>query len=141
MTSPDHALPYELKHVHTYTSHISSSAFPFLLSRMNSAGSDGNVGTDAGNQQPLIAAPTTVAQALELARESPEGEQDPTVKEILEAALREVWGKITAQPTSYVMTRDEFAVFNYFQQRFDGQNLAAEAKRRYWDRYTLGNGT
>ncbi|KAH7356739.1 hypothetical protein BKA65DRAFT_548123 [Rhexocercosporidium sp. MPI-PUGE-AT-0058] len=83
---------------------------------------------------------TTVAQALEAARDTPEGAQDQTVVYILETALTEIWRKIEAQPASYVMTRDEFAVFNYFQGRFAGHQLAAAARRRYWDHLELTNG-
>jgi hypothetical protein len=83
---------------------------------------------------------TTVAQALEIARDSPEGARDPTVISLLETALTDIWKKIEARPTSYVMTRDEFAVFNYFQDRFVGQQLAAAARKRYWDDLELQNG-
>jgi len=83
---------------------------------------------------------TSVAQALEIARDSPDGAQDPTVKFILETALSEIWRRIQAQPTSYVMTREEFAVFNYFQSRFEGQQLAVAARRRYWDHSQFTNG-
>ena len=83
---------------------------------------------------------TTVAQALEAARDSPEGAQDPTVIGILETALGRIWGRIQAQPLSYVMTSQEFAVFNYFQHRFDGQEVAIEARKRYWDHASLPNG-
>ncbi|KAH7026099.1 uncharacterized protein B0I36DRAFT_375980 [Microdochium trichocladiopsis] len=76
---------------------------------------------------------TEVAQALEIARESPEGAKDPVVSNILESALHSLWAKVVAQPDSYVMTRDEFAVFNYFQHRFEGNKLAIAARRRYWD--------
>lgn len=74
-----------------------------------------------------------VAQALEIARESPDGASDPTVSKILEHALNNIWGKVQAQPNSYVMTRDEFAVFNFFQHRFMGDKDAVSARRRYWD--------
>lgn len=76
---------------------------------------------------------TTVAQALEVARESPDGARDPTIAAILEAALAQLWSKVESQPDSYVLTRDEFAVFNYFQHRFRENNLATAARRRYWD--------
>ncbi len=82
----------------------------------------------------------TVVQALEIARDSAEGAKDPTVVYILEAAIAEIWGKIQAYPSSYVMTRDEFAIFNYFQDRFEGEGLATAAKRRYWDHLELTNG-
>ncbi|KAH8170525.1 hypothetical protein LIA77_09306 [Sarocladium implicatum] len=74
-----------------------------------------------------------VSQALEIARESPDGAQDPTVSQILERALTTIWGKVQAQPDSYVMTRDEFAVFNFFQHRFKGDKTAVSARKRYWD--------
>ncbi|KAJ1326597.1 hypothetical protein MN608_08044 [Microdochium nivale] len=76
---------------------------------------------------------TEVAQALEIARESPEGAKDAVVCNILESALHSLWTKVVAQPDSYVMTRDEFAVFNYFQHRFAGNKLAIAARSRYWD--------
>jgi len=75
----------------------------------------------------------SATQALETARDSSEGAQDPTVKQILETALTEIWSRIQAQPSSYVMSREEFAVFNLFQKRFEGQELAIAARKRYWD--------
>lgn len=95
-----------------------------------------NGGTNTQPAPPI----TTVAQALEIARDSPEGAQDPTVISILENALTDIWRKIEAHPTSYVMTRGEFAVFNYFQDRFAGQELATAARKRYWDHLELENG-
>jgi len=97
------------------------------------------VSNGAAGQQPSPAI-TTITQALEFARDSPEGAQDPVVATILETAVADIWRKIEAQPTSYVMTRDEFAVFNYFQDRFAGQQLATAARKRYWDHVQLQNG-
>jgi hypothetical protein len=99
-----------------------------------------SMGTNNGSTrtQPSPAA-VNVSQALEIARDSPEGPRDPTVINVLETALSDIWGKIEAQPTSYVMTRDEFAVFNYFQERFAGHALAAAARKRYWDHLELQN--
>ncbi|KAF5671731.1 hypothetical protein FDENT_10811 [Fusarium denticulatum] len=79
---------------------------------------------------------SSVAQALEIARESPDGSSDPTIKKILENALKRIWSKVEMQPDSYVMTRDEFAVFNFFQDRFidsDNTKKAVDARKRYWD--------
>ncbi|KAF4464385.1 hypothetical protein FALBO_8776 [Fusarium albosuccineum] len=75
----------------------------------------------------------SVAQALEIARESPDGSSDPTISKILEAALAQIWAKVQAHPDSYVMSRDEFAVFNFFQHRFAGDKTAVNARKRYWD--------
>jgi hypothetical protein len=75
----------------------------------------------------------TVAQALEIARESPDGASDPTISAILENALSQIWARVQAQPNSYVMTRNEFAVFNFFQHLFEGDKDAIAARKRYWD--------
>ncbi|KAF4444771.1 hypothetical protein FACUT_426 [Fusarium acutatum] len=73
-----------------------------------------------------------VAQSLEVARESPDGASYPSIREILESALEEIWTKVQDQPDSYIMTRDEFAVFNFFQHRFAGDKMAIAARKRYW---------
>lgn len=104
------------------------------LSSMSMGGSNGGTRTQPS---PAI---TSVAHALEIARDSPDGAQDPTVVNVLESALTDIWRKIEAHPTSYVMTRDEFAVFNYYQDRFAGQELATAARKRYWDHLELQNG-
>ncbi|KAH6665896.1 hypothetical protein F5X68DRAFT_55564 [Plectosphaerella plurivora] len=84
----------------------------------------------------LQAQASNVTQALEIARDSVDGASDPTVRNILENALAQVWAQITAAPDSYVMTRDEFAVFNYFQHRFTADEVAQRARKRYWDNMT-----
>ncbi|KAF5579628.1 hypothetical protein FPANT_9560 [Fusarium pseudoanthophilum] len=79
---------------------------------------------------------SSVAQALEIAREGPDGSSDPTISNILENALKRIWYKVEMQPDSYVMTRDEFAVFNFFQDRFINSvnaKKAVDARKRYWD--------
>ncbi|KAH8685587.1 hypothetical protein BGZ60DRAFT_362184, partial [Tricladium varicosporioides] len=76
---------------------------------------------------------TSVTQALEIARDSEEGARDPTIANVLENAVAAIWARIQDQPQSYVMTRDEFAVFNYFQRRFEGYEVATAARKRYWD--------
>ncbi|KAI1372885.1 hypothetical protein F4677DRAFT_431065 [Hypoxylon crocopeplum] len=56
-----------------------------------------------------------VAQALDAARETPDGFREPVVRHLLEVALTQIWKRIEAQPKSYIMSRNEFAVFNFFQ--------------------------
>ena len=90
-------------------------------------------GSNGGTRQPSSRSVATVAEALEIARDSEDGAQDPSVRSILETAIADIWAKIEAQPTSYVMNREEFAVFNYFQHRFEGLQLASSARKRYWD--------
>lgn len=77
--------------------------------------------------------PSKVAAALEVARDSPDGAQDPEVSGTLESALSQIWNRVLAQPDSYVMTKGEFAVFNLYQHLFLGNQLATAARRRFWD--------
>ena len=83
-----------------------------------------------------LAESNEVAQALEIARESPDGTNDLVVSSILENALVQIWNKVQAQSDTYVMSRDEFAVFNFFQHRFAGNKTAIAARKRYWDNTT-----
>lgn len=82
----------------------------------------------------------TASQALEIARDNEEEIQDPIVSSTLENAIGSIWRKIEGAPETYILTRDEFAVFNYFQARFAGQPLAVAARKRYWDHLSVSNG-
>jgi hypothetical protein len=125
------SFPLKFNDINTISipSHTTLSLSPMSM------GTNNNGGTRTQPFPPI----TIVAQALEIARDSPEGARDPTIINILETALTDIWRKIEAHPTSYVMTRDEFAVFNYFQERFAGQELAIAARKRYWDHLELQN--
>ncbi|KAE9986505.1 hypothetical protein EG328_005391 [Venturia inaequalis] len=76
----------------------------------------------------------TIQRALEIARNS-EGVVDPTVSSCLERSLRAVWTRLEANPDNYVLTKDEFALFNYFRHRFTSSNTARRAVQRFWDNY------
>ena len=78
----------------------------------------------------------SVAQALEIARESSDGASDPTISRILENAISNIWTKIMARPEGYIMTREEFSVFNFFQHRFESHEVAIAARKRYWDNFS-----
>ena len=81
----------------------------------------------------------TPAQALEYGRDSEDGAQDPTVRNVLETAVKGIWARIQAQPSSYVLTREEFAIFNYFQDCYQDQ-VASAARKRYWNQVQGSNG-
>jgi hypothetical protein len=70
-------------------------------------------------------------QALEVARESPV--EDPVIVRILDRAIYEIWRRVQQQPNTYVMSRDEFAIFNFFQNTFRDSETARAARARYWD--------
>jgi hypothetical protein len=109
---------------------------PSILSPFSMGGHHGNNGQ--ARQYPAHG-PLSVTQALEIARDSEEGAQDPTVVTVLEAAMAAIWSKIETQRDSYILTRDEFAVLNYFQRRFEGNEIATAAKKRYWDNLSISN--
>ena len=72
---------------------------------------------------------SSIAYHLEKARNGDEiGSETITV---LDNYVAEVWRKIVAQPDSYILTKQEFAVFNYYQARFSGDPRTAAAKARY----------
>ncbi|KAI9840999.1 MAG: hypothetical protein M1837_001074 [Sclerophora amabilis] len=80
-------------------------------------------------------APLTVQRALDIARTSEQGHLDPAVTQVLERAISDIWRRVQANPTSYVFTRDEFAVFNYFRLRYVNNPTADAAVERFWDNY------
>lgn len=78
---------------------------------------------------------TGVREALDRARNSNDGPIDSQTSAILEAAIQELWNKIQAQSNSYVLTPDEFALFNYFRKRFGNSAVARKAVERYWNSF------
>ncbi|KAI8950081.1 hypothetical protein F4801DRAFT_579862 [Xylaria longipes] len=87
-----------------------------------------------------------VMLALEIARDSPEAASHGTIRETLESVLADIWGRVLADEFEYVMSRDEFAIFNFFQDRFQNNPVATRARKRYWDnlsflglKFWLGN--
>ena len=77
----------------------------------------------------------SVPKALELVRNSETGEVHPSVDATLERAIGTLWNRIKADPNRYVMTKDEFAVFNYFRARFSGDETARKAVGRFWNNH------
>lgn len=76
----------------------------------------------------------SIQTALDIARNS-EGDVEPTISAYLDACLQDVWAKLAAEPDSYIMTKDEFAVLNYFRPRFTDSEIAQSAIRRFWEHY------
>lgn len=75
--------------------------------------------------------PLDSQHALEIAR-CTEGDLDPAVSDFLETKLAQLWDRIQAQPDHCILTKDEFAVFNFFIVRFDGSEMAEKAVARFW---------
>ena len=75
-----------------------------------------------------------LTQAVNTARNSGNG-VDWRLAAYLEKKLGEVWGRLQAEPDSYILPPDEFALFNYYKLRFGDQDIVRNATKRYWDSY------
>jgi len=76
----------------------------------------------------------TIQRALDIARNS-EGGVDPVISSYLDRAVREVWARLHAQPNTYILSKDEFALFNYFRARYQSSDITQRAVQRFWDHY------
>ena len=96
------------------------------------------MGGQASNQM-------TVANALEIAKANMNGQLPPAVNQVLERNIADIWRRIQAQPATYVMKKEEFAVFTYYRSRYDNNAVAQQAVARFWNHYsgdpTLVDGT
>ena len=90
-------------------------------------------GTGASNVDGVGA--LTYQRAIDIARNT-EGELDPNVKTYLDGAVRDIWNRVLQQPGSYILSKDEFAVFNFYRRQFEGDTRAEQAVDRYWRQNT-----
>jgi len=86
------------------------------------------MGGPSGNQ-------LTLAKALEIAKENQNGQIPPAVNTLLERSISDTWRRIQAQPNTYIMTKDQFAVFTYYRARYDNNSVAQHAVARFWNHY------
>ncbi|MCJ1308381.1 hypothetical protein MMC25_002034 [Agyrium rufum] len=73
-----------------------------------------------------------MSAALQRVRDSGSDEVDPAATLVLEKAVNDIWKKVQAKPNSYIMSKEEFAVFNYYQSKFEGSEVAQRAISRFW---------
>lgn len=96
----------------------------------------------AGQFRASIAAtsetPASTWNAIDIARNA-EGELDPHVRNYLEEALSNIWNRVQAEPDTYLLSKGEFAIFNFFIQRFDGSDVAEKVVARYWQHTPLSS--
>ncbi|KAI7562546.1 hypothetical protein KC343_g14022 [Hortaea werneckii] len=113
------------------TSSYPSPPLSHSTSRSPSLSFDNNIdmGGNANNVDGVGA--LNYQRAIDIARNT-EGDLDPNVNEYLEKAVSDIWGRIQMQPDSYILTKDEFAVFNFYIRRFEGLPQAQQAVARYW---------
>lgn len=76
----------------------------------------------------------SLGQAVHIAQNS-EGGVDQRLAQFLERRLADVWAKLNAQPTSYILPADEFALLNYYRPRFGDSSIVKDATKRFWDNH------
>ncbi|QIW97904.1 hypothetical protein AMS68_003422 [Peltaster fructicola] len=69
-------------------------------------------------------------RAIDIARNT-EGTLNAEVSAYLDQACSDISDRINAEPDTYILTKDEFAVFNFYRSRFGGA-VAEAAVARYW---------
>ncbi|KEQ73416.1 hypothetical protein M436DRAFT_45832 [Aureobasidium namibiae CBS 147.97] len=75
-----------------------------------------------------------IQRALDIARNT-EGDLDHSVEKYLEEQLTGVWNRLESRPNTYVLSKDEFAIFNYFVGRYQDSKVAEKAIARFWSSY------
>ncbi|KAI4742316.1 hypothetical protein E4T50_07273 [Aureobasidium sp. EXF-12298] len=75
-----------------------------------------------------------IQRALDIARNT-EGDLDQLVEKYLEEQLAGVWNRLESRPNTYVLSKDEFAIFNYFVGRYQDSAVAEKAIARFWSSY------
>lgn len=81
----------------------------------------------------------TVQSALDIARNS-DYEVDQAIWDYLESSVDQLWRRISDQPDSYVMDKDEFSLFNFFIYRYKDSQSTEKAVARFWHHHR-GNHT
>ncbi|KAH9876051.1 hypothetical protein J1614_003930 [Plenodomus biglobosus] len=77
-----------------------------------------------------------LGQAVHVAQNS-EGGVDQRLAQFLERRLAEVWSKLNAQPHTYILPSDEFALMNYYRPRFGDNEIVRNATKRFWDNHKV----
>ncbi|OJJ83297.1 uncharacterized protein ASPGLDRAFT_36076 [Aspergillus glaucus CBS 516.65] len=80
-----------------------------------------------------------VRKALEIARDSADGHIEPKANEVLETAIADLRRKLEAQPDSYVLSGDEFALFNFYRRsKFNDSPVAQKIAQKATERISPG---
>ncbi|KAJ6004083.1 hypothetical protein N7499_000147 [Penicillium canescens] len=84
---------------------------------------------------PLSRSWVEIRQALEHARDC---RDDPPTRALLNTVMAELWARMQAQPDSYLLSSDEFALFNLYRDEYTGP-VAQAAVARFWNNYQGSN--
>lgn len=87
----------------------------------------------ANQERKRVLRPLKVLKNLVSAREGAEDVHEASAT--LERTLQDVYRKVEAQPEKYLMSKEEYAVLNYFQDRWKDSRLFQQAVFRFWKNY------
>ena len=75
----------------------------------------------------------TVPEAISIAKQHQHGENDPSVTSVLARTADDIWQRLKAQPSTYVLTKEEFAVLTYYRGVFGDDEVVQQAIARFWN--------
>ena len=75
----------------------------------------------------------TVPEAINIVKQHRHGEIDPDVTSVLARTANDIWQRLKAQPSTYVLTKEEFAVFTYCRGVFGDDEIVQQAIARFWN--------
>ena len=127
-----HTSAFNLKHPALPVSfQLCSSPLPLSIS--HSTKSQTQVIQDMGGpNRPQM----TVTKALEIAKANPDVPAEVTTR--LEQKNADVWQKVQSKPNTYILDREEYAVLNYYQERYKNNSKYDEAIKRFWKHFNGG---
>lgn len=78
----------------------------------------------------------TITKALEIAKANPDVPAEVATR--LEQKNADVWQKVQSKPSTYILDREEYAVLNYYQERYKNNSKYDEAIKRFWKHFNGG---
>lgn len=118
----------------TYTLHLGSRVLHHYLSGILSQSHSPCMNT--GGTQKIYIHELTIQKALDIARNT----YDPLnriINHFLEHNWQQIWERLIAEPDTYLLTKDEFALFNFYRNKVSSHSLIVAAVGRFWDSYSF----
>lgn len=77
-----------------------------------------------------------IRDLLRIAKENENGQIKPEVTQALRQAMAALWNRIRTNSSTYIMSRDEFSLINYYQSDYKDNEIAQDAVKRFWANYS-----
>ena len=75
-----------------------------------------------------------IQTALDIARNA-DTDVSPQITNYLESQVRSVWKRLQKKPDTYILSKDEFALFNFYIYRYRGSEVTEKAVERFWNHH------